>query len=135
MKKKFPLINRTLLELLIGILIYFAAGVIMILLLVPDKTGSLIGFGIGAAVSAGMVIHMSVELEKSLYMGEYGALKHTRITTCFRMIVVAAILILTAWLRIGDILSSIVGVMALKVSAYIQPFTHKVLNKSKGKGR
>lgn len=129
--KKPPLINRTLLELLIGILIYLIIGSILILIFISDKGSSLIGFTIGAAVSAGMVIHMSFEIEKSLYMGEEGALKHTRKTTCLRMVFVTAILFAVAWFGIGDVISSLVGVMALKVSAYIQPFTHKVLNKSK----
>ena len=130
-KKRPPLINKTLLELLIGIGIYGIVGARLIILFIPDKADSLIGFAIGTVTSAAMVIHMSVEVEKSLYMGEEGALKHTKKTTCLRMVVVAAILVAVAWFQIGDIISSLVGIMALKVSAYIQPFTHKVLNKSK----
>lgn len=130
-RKKPPLINQTLLELLVGIAIYGVFGVILIILFIPDKAFSIAGFAIGDITSAAMIIHMSVELEKSLYMGEEGALKHTRKTTGLRMIVVAAVLIAVAWFRLGDIISSLVGIMALKVSAYIQPFTHKVFNKFK----
>lgn len=124
----------TLIELLFGIGVYAAAGVILIMLLMQDKGRSLAAFLIGATVSAGMVIHMYAELEKALFMDEMGALKHTRMTTCFRMVTVAVILAAVGITK-GDVISAVVGVMALKVSAYIQPFTHKFFNKIKGKGR
>lgn len=133
-KKKSTKINITLIELLFGIGIYAAAGVILIMLLMQDKGRSLTAFLIGVTVSAGMVIHMYTELEKALYMDEMGALKHTRMTTCFRMVAVAVILAAVGITK-GDVISAVVGVMALKVSAYIQPFTHKFFNKIKGKGR
>jgi len=133
-KKKSTKINITLIELLFGIGIYAAAGVILIMLLMQDKGRSLTAFLIGVTVSTGMVIHMYTELEKALYMDEMGALKHTRMTTCFRMVAVAVILAAVGITK-GDVISAVVGVMALKVSAYIQPFTHKFFNKIKGKGR
>lgn len=123
-----------LIELLLGICLYGLMGTVLILLLISDEGKTLRGFLAGAAVSSGMVIHMYLELEKALYMGEAGALKHTRMTTAFRMITVAVIMVILGLAR-EDVIAAIAGLMALKVSAYIQPLTHKCFNKFKGKGR
>lgn len=132
--KKSQRINDTLIELLLGICLYGLVGIILILLVISDKGRSLRGFLIGLAVSSGMVVHMYLEIEKALYMDVAGALKHTRMTTAFRMIAVAAIMIIVGLVK-EDVISAIVGLMALKVSAYIQPLTHKCFNKIKRKGR
>lgn len=134
MKKRGPGVNDTFVELLVGIGLYGLVGILLILLLLPGDGDSLNGFLIGVVVSAAMLTHMYIELEKSLYMGENGALKHTRVTTCFRMIAVTAVMVIVAWTGIADVISALVGVMALKVSAYIQPLTHRYYNKIK-KGR
>lgn len=132
-KKKSRRVNDTFIELMAGIWIYGIVGAMLILVFVSDKGRTLRGFSIGALVSSGMVIHMYLELEKALYMGEAGALKHTRMTTAFRMAAVSAIMVI-AGLAGEDVISAIAGLMALKVSAYIQPLTHKCFNKIKRKG-
>lgn len=133
-KKKSRRINETLIELLLGIGLYGLVGVILILLLISDEGRTLRGFLTGIVVSSGMVIHMYLELEKALYMGEAGAMKHTRMTTAFRMIAVVVIMVIVGLAK-EDVIAAFVGLMALKVSAYIQPLTHKCFNKIKGKGR
>lgn len=127
-KKKIKT-NSTYKELMIGIILYGILGIIPIVIFIHDEGKSIIGFSLGVVISAGMLIHMYRELEKALYMGEIDAEKHTKMTTCLRMVVVTIALVAIAFSGKADIIASLVGTMALKVSAYIQPLTHKFLKK------
>ncbi len=134
MKRKRE-INSTLIELILGNVIYGIIITIPTLIFMHNrvKMAALLWFGV--LISVAMVVHMYTEIEKSLYMGEHGALKHTRVTTALRYVVVAGVLCLTAFFVKEDVIVTLVGSMALKVSAYIQPFTHRFLNKFYRKGR
>lgn len=134
MKRKRE-INSTLIELILGNLIYGIIITIPILIFMQSRVKMAALLWLGVFISVAMVVHMYTEIEKSLYMGEHGALKHTRMTTALRYIVVVGVLCVTAFLFRGDVIVTLVGSMALKVSAYIQPFTHRVLNKFYRKGR
>lgn len=95
-----------------------------------------LGFLLGVLTSVGMLLHMTISLEQAMYMGEKGALNHVRKTTGMRFSVVIIIFVVVGITNICNILAALIGVMALKVSAYLQPFTHKVLAKKfTGKGR
>lgn len=130
--------NSTCRELLIGNLCYYILGQILIIAFVYNsaKMEVSLGFFIGVAVSAAMVLHMTVSLEQAMCMGERGAYTHVRKTTAIRFAVIYIIFIVIGITGFCNILAALAGVMALKVSAYLQPFTHKVLaKKSTGKGR
>ena len=134
MKKRKWKINDTFLELLFGIMLVGIFGTLMIMLLIHDKGYSAGGFVAGVVISVMMLTHMYFELEKALYMGEAGALKHTRMTSGLRMVVVTAVMMVLAYSGIVNIFALLTGAMSLKVSAYIQPFTHKFLIKFLQKG-
>lgn len=128
-------INKTLIELIIGNIIYGVIITVPTMILMHDRLKIVMLLWLGVCISVAMVVHMYSEIEKSMYMGETGALKHTRMTTALRYVVVAGILCLTAFFVGEDVIATLVGSMALKVSAYLQPFTHKFLNKFYRKGR
>ncbi len=130
--------NSTCCELLFGNLCYYILGQIIIAAFVFDgaKIEVSLGFLIGVLLSAAMVIHMTISLEQAMCMGEKGAYNHVRKTTAIRLAVLFILFIIIGITDICNILAALAGVMALKVSAYLQPFTHKVLaKKSTGKGR
>ena len=127
MKKKKWMINDTFIELFLGIVVLGFFGTLTVMLVIPDKGYSALGLALGTVISATMLTHMYLELEKALYMGEAGALKHTRMTSGLRMIVVSLVVAALAYSGLVNIFALLVGVMSLKVSAYIHPFTHKFL--------
>ncbi len=130
--------NPTCRELLIGNLCYYILGQILILAFIYNsaKIEVSLGFFIGVLISASMVLHMTVSLEQAMCMGERGAYNHVRKTTAIRFAVIFTIFIVIGVTGFCNILAALAGIMALKVSAYLQPFTHKVLaKKSTGKGR
>lgn len=57
-----------------------------------------------------------------------------RKTYVIRLFVVAVVFGVTAYFQVGNIIAALIGVMSLKISAYLQPWTHRVfvrLQKSK----
>ena len=138
-------INPTMVELIIGIIVYGIFGEILFTVLyflnVPlervfDDTifNILIGFLIGIIYSAVMIIHMARTVETALDMGEHGALKHTRIAYIIRIVSLILLFVLMLIFNFGNIFAMLFGLFSLKLSAYAQPITHKVKEKIK-KGR
>lgn len=89
----------------------------------------LAGSRIGLAAAVGMGIHLKRSIEDALDYGEEGAVKHMRKTYAFRYAMVALVFGVTVYFEIGHPLMLLVGIMGLKIGAYLQPVTHKVLNK------
>lgn len=130
-------INDMGIELIIGDIIYYVIGQIGILIFSHHRLYVSIGFFLGVLISVAMIIHMSISLEQAMSFNEEGADKHIRKTAAIRLIVCGVLLFIIGFADVGNIVGTLFGVMALKVSAYLQPFTHKVLvtKKSIGKGR
>lgn len=126
--------DNTVKELAAGIIVY---GILtqIICLVVTDNTLSVAaGLWIGIATALGMMIHMKRSIEDALDFGEEGAPKHMRKTYVIRLFVVAVVFGVTAYFQVGNIIAALIGVMSLKISAYLQPWTHRVfvrLQKSK----
>lgn len=127
-------------ELLMGECMYFAAGLLIILAVTgiffrESMLSWVLGFSEGVLAAAAIMIHMAISVEDSVAMLEEEALKHTRINYIIRMVLVAVLFLLIAFLKLGDIAAALFGLMALKVSAYLQPFTHKIYQKFIREGR
>lgn len=130
-KERNSLFNRVpmLADLLLGEIIYFVLGEIIILLVAPDKWGFFFGFLIGTLLAIGILIHMTLSVEDSVSMYEEEAFKHTRKNHVLRILIVLIVFFLIIFLDIANILAVLIGVMSLKVAAYIQPITHKLIQK------
>jgi len=82
-----------------------------------------------------MCVHMHISIEDAIDFGEAGAQKHISKTYGFRTLVVIITLCILCYFNTGSIITAIIGIMGLKVAAYLQPFTHKILQKYISKGR
>ena len=120
-------INDALPELILGILIYEIVVEFTGIWFVKDKLGYSNGLLIGA-------IHMAVVLRDSMDMAESGRTRRIALQYVLRYLVVVAVFFVTAYFEIGNVIVAFVGVMGLKVGAYVQPFTHKVILKLLGRG-
>lgn len=122
-------ISNTGKELIIGDIVFFIVGEIIILAIVKNKAYVSLGFLLGVIISVFMTISMVITVEQAMCLKSKGANRHITKTSTIRMLIVFAAMVVIAFSGIGDVVGLMVGVMALKVSAYIQPFTHKVLAK------
>lgn len=122
--------NHTLRELLIGIFLW---GILLSLLLAC--TGSFqmpffVSLWAGVAGAALMAVHMARSIQQSLKMASDDAVKGMKKGTILRMAAVMALFVL-AWRLRGDVPGVFLGLITLKLGAYTQPLTHKIMNKKK----
>ena len=127
MKEKVADVNRTLLELIAGIFIYGiicqAAG----LLLGADKISYSSGLWIGIITAIAAAVHMWYSLDRALDLDEGTAGKKMQAQSIVRYVMIVIIMVLTMMNGVTNPLAAFLGLMGLKVAAYLQPFTHKLL--------
>lgn len=128
-------INDALPGLVLGIVIYGIVVEVVGVWFVEDKlrysTGLLIGISlaIGLAVNIAVVIRDAVEI-----YGADGARTRLIIKSVLRYLVVVIVFFAMMKFNLGNLFTAFIGVLGLKVSAYLQPFAHKVILKLQGRG-
>lgn len=132
MKKFFSRLNPMLLDLTTGCIIYGILGEVLIFAVgIPFYEGGLdkivLGFFVGTALAVAMTVHMYCGVVESLSLGEAGALKHTVKMYLFRIIGILAVLVLIYFTGFCDAIAFVMGLVSLKVAAYLQPITHKYI--------
>lgn len=127
-------INHALPELIMGILLFGVVVQAAGIWFVTDKIRYTTGLWIGIACAVGMAIHMAVILQDAMELHENGARGKVTIQYLIRYVVIVIVFFLTAYLNLGNLITLFIGVMGLKAGAYLQPLTHKVISKIKGRG-
>ena len=128
-------LNDALPGLVWGILVYGVLVEVIGVWFVTDKLMYSTGLAIGIALACGMAIHMAVVIRDAMEI--YGESQAQRIATAKSAVrylaVVVVFFIMIKW-DLGNPLAAFVGVMGLKVSAYLQPLAHKFMSKLRGRG-
>lgn len=131
LKRINPVLPELMLELAVYGLVIQLAGVWF----VEDKLRYSTGLWIGIAVAAGMAVNMAVIILDSVeMMTEKGASRKAALFSALRYILVVAVFVLTGYFKLGNLITMFIGVMGLKIAAYLQPFTHKFIMKYTGRG-
>ena len=112
-------------------LLYLLAGELVIWFLVPNKQMCAVGFLMGVVYSIFSSVHMSFRIRKIVY-GHANESKTLLIGYFIRLAVMLVLFTVLYLFHIGDLLCALIGMFSMKVSAYLQPFTNKILSK---KGR
>lgn len=122
--------DRTLKELLMGILLFECTALVAGVWFVESPVRYILGILAGMALAMFSAIHMqwSISRNLELNMGNEGgansySVKHS-------MIRYAVILVVFLFFCLTDVaypLAVFFGIMGLKAGAYLQPFTHKYL--------
>jgi len=121
--------NETLKELIIGILFMSIIFQSSIVWFVEDKIGYSVGLWLGTAVAVFMAWHMWKTIDEVLDLSVGGAQKVMRKNSLLRYLVVTLALVALMITKMANPLAAFLGIMTLKVAAYLQPFTHKVISK------
>lgn len=119
--------DRTLLEMHTGMLLYGIVCQVAGAFLAKDQLryASSLWFGILLAVTGS--IHMARTLDRALTDSGSAAKMITR-GYVFRYLMVAVILAVISVTDVMDTLIVFLAYMSLKITAYLQPFTHKFYN-------
>lgn len=120
--------NRTLLEMHIGMLAFGIVCQFAGVFFVKEQGYYAAALWLGVAFAAGASIHMCRTLDRALYCGSDASGIVTR-GYLFRYGMAAAALVVISMTKIMNPLVFFVGYMSLKVTAYIQPITHKLCNR------
>ena len=128
-------INEALPELILGIILYGLAVELIGVWFVADKLRYSTGLLIGIALAAGMAVNMAIVLEDAVgLVGQNHAQAKIIAKSIFRYLIVVIVFFVMMKLKLGNLITAFLGVMGLKVAAYLQPFTHKAILKLTGRG-
>jgi len=127
--KKTGTINRTLLELLAGILFWGVVCQAVGVWMVKDKPGYSIGLWIGVLLALLAGTHMWWALDRFLGYAGDAAVKMITKNNITRYVAIVVVMALVMVSGCANPLSAFLGLMGLKVAAYLQPFTHKICAK------
>lgn len=128
MKEKIKA-NQTLAELVIGIVCFGAVCQIAGIFLAKDQLAYAVSLWVGIIAAVGMAVHMNHTIHKALACDEGTAEKVTRSSYFLRYGCAMVLLGAAALTGVTNLIVTFVGIMGLKIGAYIQPFTHKLLQK------
>lgn len=119
-------IDRTLLELLIGIVFWGCVCQITVVWFLEDKAGYSLGLWLGVLLAGLAGTHMWWALDRSLDFARDTAVKMITKHNIIRYLVIVIVMALIMVSGFANPLAAFLGLIGLKVSAYLQPFTHKI---------
>lgn len=128
-------LNDALPGLVLGIILYGIVIELTGVWFVEDKLRYTTGLLIGIALACGMAINIAVVLQDSVDIyGEAHAKAKIITKSILRYIVVVVVFFVMMKWNLGNLFTAFIGVLGLKVSAYLQPFIHKATSKLQGRG-
>lgn len=119
--------DRTLSELMIGIAAWGMLCQITVVWFVADKAGYSLGLWMGVLLAAAAGVHMWWALDRALDLRRDAAVKMITKHNIIRYFVFVIVMALIMVSGFANPLAAFLGLMGLKVAAYLQPFTHKAL--------
>lgn len=131
MIKKISSINSALPGLLLGIVLFGAVSQLVGIFLVTEKANYSIGLWIGVLTAIFMAFHMAFSLNSAVDRDVKGAQAVATRQNIIRYLIVVLILGILMMTNIGNPIAAFVGIMGLKVSAYLQPIFQKLSQKRK----
>ena len=124
--------NATLIELWVGIVFFALISLLAGIWFVGNKLAYALGLLVGALTAVYLAWHMARSIDKMLDRTELGADAGAgmRVSSLLRYGIVVLVLIITALVSAWvNPISVFIGIIGLKVAAYLQPFTHKIVFK------
>ena len=127
-------INDALPGLVGGILLYGVVLQLVGMWFVEDKRAYSIGLWYGIAIAVGMAINLALVIYDAVtFDGTKNANGRVIAKSLLRYIVVAVLFFILGYFNFGNLYSAFLGVLGLKISAYLQPFLRKVINRLTGR--
>mgnify|MGYP002510986371 CR=1 FL=1 len=119
--------DRTLFELSVGIVAWGLICQLTVVWFVSDRAGYSLGLWMGTFLAVAAGCHMWWALDRALDLARDNAVKMITKHNIIRYAVIVAAMAFIMVNGAANPLAAFLGIMGLKVAAYLQPFTHKVL--------
>ena len=125
-------LNTTLVELWTGSVFFALLALLVGIWFVQNKLAFVLGLLVGMLTTMYLSWHMARSIDKMIDKAELGldGSAGMRVSSLLRYGLVVLVLIASAF--VSDYVNPIsvfIGIMGLKVAAYLQPFTHKIVFK------
>ena len=120
-------ISDTVKEMLVGIL---GAGLVLAiigLIFVPERLAFLIGLALGLLVAVLMLFSMNYSIEVALEYDEKGAQTQYMKGFALRTLLFMVGFVGACFIGFWSMVSYFLGAMCMKIAAYLQPYTKKLL--------
>ena len=128
-------INDALPGLVVGIILYGIVIQLTGVWFVEDKLRYSTGLWAGIIMGVGLAIHLAIVIRDTVEMG--GDTKHANgrviAKSLMRYCTVVILFFILGYFHLGNLITAFLGVMGLKVSAYLQPVGMKLAGKLRGR--
>ncbi len=124
--------NATLRELALGAAVYCLIWEAALLIFAQRKLYVSIGLLCGFIICLVLAVSMASSIDVAVNLDEKGAKAYLQRKAALRYLIACASIILLAVFDLGSPLTCFAGLMGLKIGAYIQPFTHRFIERIKG---
>ena len=121
-------INDALPGLVFGIVFYGIVVQLIGVWFVTDKISYSIGLWYGIAIAVGIAVNIATAI-----YGQKDANRRIVAKSLLRYIVVAVLLFILGLFDFGNLIMAFVGMLGLKISAYLQPLFMKVTDRFSGR--
>ena len=127
-------INDALPGLVLGIVLYGVLVQLVGVWFVDDKLGYSIGLWYGVAIAIGMAINLATVIFDSVTLdGGKNANRRIIAKSILRYVVVVILFFILGYFQFGNLFMALIGVLGLKISAYMQPLLQRAANKLSGR--
>ena len=115
-------------EMILGLFIWSLPILVILALVAENKLAVICGVLVGSFAAAGIIFHMYRHLDIALDMDPENARRHTLKSAFQRTFIMAAVL-MGSMIFYGYVhpIGVVLGLMGVKITAYIQPFVHKYI--------
>lgn len=120
-------LDPTVRDVLTGALLYGIIVEIIGLILVENRLSYSLGILAGYICVAGMICHMYLVLEKALDMDPDSAKKYSLRNNILRYLVLALVLVLVAMIPQVSVISTLIMIYGMNISAFLQPQINKYI--------
>lgn len=122
--------NETLKDLIIGIVLCMVVVCIIGALVTDNKLSFIFGELLGSIIAIMLAIHLNASISRALDMNEEGAAKYTKKMAILRLIIMGcAVVVALTFPEIFNLIGTLLGILGLKISAYLQPLTNRFITK------
>ncbi len=119
---------QTLAGLLLGILILTAVTAAAGSLIVSERLSFLASLGLGSLTSMLLTVHMYIIINRALDMASEDAIRYSQRNAVFRILFLIIVVIAGLKLPVLHIPGLLLGLLTLKLSAYMQPLLRRLID-------
>ena len=120
--------KKILKEMIIGVFIWSLPVLVMLAFIAENKPAAVCGVLAGAFKAAGIIYHMYKHLDIALDMDPENARKHTLKSAFQRTFIMVAVLMVSMiWYSYVHPIGVVLGLMGVKMTAYMQPYVHRFI--------